>query len=103
VRAAQRDFEFATIFEQRKTNRLLVAGFSTLGQAMGELASRFEASLSELATSLAPAIEHGQAATARLVEHFGTDTQARREHEREVRAMLDNIQHRRKPAGWYGA
>ena len=42
VRRAQKDFHFATIYEQRKTNQLLVAGFSSLGQAINELGDRLD-------------------------------------------------------------
>jgi hypothetical protein len=48
VRAAQKDFQFATIFEQRKTNQLLVHGFGSLASALVEMSSRLENSLSAL-------------------------------------------------------
>lgn len=56
VRSAQQDFQFATIFEQRKTNRLLLDGFSTLGDAIGRLGNRLEVSLSNLQEELASEI-----------------------------------------------
>lgn len=34
VRLAQRDFQFASIYEQRKTNRILVSGFNTIAEAI---------------------------------------------------------------------
>ena len=43
---AQRDFQFATIFEQRKTNQLLVNGFGTLAWAIAEISDRLSRSLS---------------------------------------------------------
>ena len=48
VRIAQKDFEFATIFEQRKTNRLLVSGFGTLAWAVAEMGVRLQKSISRL-------------------------------------------------------
>jgi len=48
VRLAQKDFEFATIFEQRKTNRLLVSGFGTLAWAVAEMGVRLQKSISRL-------------------------------------------------------
>ena len=61
VRAAQTDFHFATIYEQRKTNQLLVAGFQTLEQALGQLADRFDSSLENLSQSITSAISTGLA------------------------------------------
>ena len=48
VRRAQCNFQFATIFEQRKTNHLLVAGFTNLGQALDGMGMRIESSLADL-------------------------------------------------------
>jgi methyl-accepting chemotaxis protein len=48
VRKAQRNFEFATIYEQRKTNEILIAGFATLGEAIYGLGSRLEQSIGML-------------------------------------------------------
>lgn len=48
VREGQRDFQFATIFEQRKTNRLLHGGFKSLGEALGQLGDQVERSVDAL-------------------------------------------------------
>jgi hypothetical protein len=69
VRAAQTDFPFATIYEQRKTNQLLVAGFQTLEQAIWQLGDRFDSSLETFSRSLASTISSEFAAqTATLVD-----------------------------------
>jgi len=52
VRRAQRDFEFATIYEQRKTNKILVAGFTNLAQALQEMTWQLSASIDDLARSV---------------------------------------------------
>ena len=52
VRRAQRDFQFSVIYEHRKTNQILVAGFRNLGQAVEEMASRITASIDSLSTSV---------------------------------------------------
>jgi hypothetical protein len=52
VRMAQRDFQFANIYEHRKANRLLVTGFSTLGCALTDLGGKLDASLRDLNASL---------------------------------------------------
>lgn len=56
VRRAQKDFHFASIYEQRKTNQLLIAGFSTLGQAIGEFADRLDSSLEQLSSAVSVGI-----------------------------------------------
>ena len=48
VRKAQKDFEFAVIYEQRKTNHLLTGGFSSLGHAIRSLSSTVQSSISDL-------------------------------------------------------
>jgi type II secretory pathway pseudopilin PulG len=52
VRQAQRDFNFATIYEQRKTNKILIAGFSNLGEALRDLGERLHESISNLEGSV---------------------------------------------------
>ena len=52
VRRAQRDFQFAVIYEHRKTNQILVAGFRNLAQAVDEMASRIAESIDSLTTSI---------------------------------------------------
>lgn len=52
VRRAQRDFQFAVIYEHRKTNQILVAGFRNLAQAVEEMAARIGESIDSLTTSV---------------------------------------------------
>lgn len=52
VRRAQRDFQFSVIYEQRKTNQILVAGFRNLSHAVEEMASRITASIDSLTSSV---------------------------------------------------
>lgn len=51
VRRAQRDFQFAQIFEVRRTNAILVAGFQTLTTAIDGLGSRLESAIREIKTA----------------------------------------------------
>jgi hypothetical protein len=108
VRQAQKDFHFATIYEQRKTNQLIVVGFSTLGQAISELGGRLESSLDQLASAVDVSISEITASHERMTSVLTTElersreqaeraSEARRDHERKEREMLDNIQRRRKP------
>jgi len=48
VRKAQRNFQFATIYEHRKTNKILVAGFTNLAQALDQMTSRITSSIDDL-------------------------------------------------------
>jgi hypothetical protein len=48
VRQAQTNFQFAMIYEQRKTNQLLYAGFGTLGAAIYALGESVNLSLTQL-------------------------------------------------------
>jgi chemotaxis protein histidine kinase CheA len=53
VYQAQCDFPFATIFEQRKANQILVAGFPTLANALALMSSDLQSSIGQLARSVA--------------------------------------------------
>ncbi|MBL6957306.1 MAG: hypothetical protein ISR54_10930 [Chlorobium phaeobacteroides] len=52
VRSAQCDFHFATIYEQRKTNQILVAGFTNLAQALNRIEWQISKSMANLAKSV---------------------------------------------------
>ncbi|MCR4288631.1 MAG: hypothetical protein NUW09_11540 [Deltaproteobacteria bacterium] len=104
VRLAQRNFQFATIYEQRKTNKLLVKGFTSLGQALSEMSSRIETSIDDLSGSISDFAERSNENARELITNVGSmreqmqsDAQERRAHENQTREMLDNIQRRKKP------
>lgn len=120
VRTAQRNFQFATIYEHRKTNQILVAGFNSLGQALDQMGSRITNSIYELGASIeATTSASTEAITSAIasgfdevysrsdveVETAGRHHEERMEElsaasirERKVIAMLDNIQRHRKPS-----
>ncbi|MBZ0170826.1 MAG: hypothetical protein K8E66_00450 [Phycisphaerales bacterium] len=108
VRTAQRSFEFSMIYEQRKTNQLLVAGFTTLAGALegmgqrlsssiGELTAAVESSSAGLRDSMDAVAQATQDQGARLdgAVRGGFGALAQR-HDRALE-MLDNIQRRRVP------
>lgn len=108
VRRAQKDFHFATIYEQRKTNQLLVAGFSTLGQAINELGGLLDSSLERLASSfnigvsdLTSAQQHMESALVTQSElsrkQAASEAAAQGERDKELDKKLDNIQRRKRP------
>lgn len=98
VRQAQKDFEFSTIFEQRKTNQLLILGFGTLASAIAEMGERLEISLSELQWAVSDSADAVCGSSAKVVGRLGSvldqgrsEAQARRKHEAEEKDMLKEI------------
>jgi len=97
VRKAQRDFKFASIYEQRKTNQILVAGFTDLAHALRDMTLQLSASIGELERSVGESL---QAIHSRLGDIEVTASRhADQASMREVKAlqMLDNIQRKRSP------
>ena len=99
VRLAQKDFQFSTIFEQRKTNQLLVQGFGTLASALAEMTDRLEMSLSELGWSLFDSTEAIRESSAKAIDRLDSvleqaqsDAQAHRTHEAEELETLKDIE-----------
>lgn len=126
VRLAQRNFQFATIFEQRRTNQILVAGFGNLAQALDGMGSRISSSIDTLSNqvgSLGSTIEdsfgrldsnlkdlfsemHSDAHELRTTVREQAESlrgvmqeEARSAAERQERAlrMLENLKRRRRP------
>ena len=108
VRQAQKDFHFATIYEQRRTNGILVAGFANLACALDDMGTRIQGSIRDLAQTLDSAITSMAQVQSDQVqelisgmstvrEQLASDSEKRRQHEGAVEGMLDNIQRRRRP------
>jgi uncharacterized phage infection (PIP) family protein YhgE len=127
VRNAQRNFQFSMIYEQRKTNQILVAGFRNLAQALEEMTWRITQSIDDLSTSvhsmsatlndslrqihdqrerIANAIHDQGERIANATEGLRADssTAAAGSSVREQKAleMLDNIQRDRYPSFTHG-
>ncbi len=110
VRTAQRNFQFATIYEQRKTNQILVAGFTNLAQALDQMAWQITASIDNLAGSVESMASTLNESMNTINSRLGDIAEANIEHNSEVvkleservareekaLEMLDNIQHHRK-------
>jgi hypothetical protein len=122
VRGAQKDFHFATIYEQRKTNKLLYEGFRSLGDAIYSLEDSISTSMKNLSDRLqmsvndlvdesrkqADAMSRHNEQMKRHYENLANlapeNAKARSQHEKqslrnqeEQKKMLDNIQRGRKP------
>lgn len=90
VRRGQTDFQFANIWEHRRTREVLIAGFRTLEDGISHLGYAISSSLSDLQSTLSSQlaeIVEQQVALHETVEAQGA----------EQNRMLDNIQRRRKP------
>ncbi|MEQ1850527.1 MAG: hypothetical protein ABMA01_02940 [Chthoniobacteraceae bacterium] len=104
ARVAQKNYQFASIYQQRKTNQLLIGGFSSLTQAINDLGSSIESALDQLASSVSIELsEIGRSQREAFGEFAGfraeAATEARRQskHDESVEEKLDNIQRRRRP------
>jgi dGTP triphosphohydrolase len=112
---AHRDFQFASIYEQRKTTTAVIAGFRSIQEAVTRLRDDIVNSINDLQQSLGPALtaissaietagEQHQEALAQLQETLDAHAAAACEkgrqnakHQDFVEEALDNIQHQRKP------
>jgi hypothetical protein len=115
VRKAHCDRDFAWIYEQRRTNQLLSAGFVTLAQALDEMGRRISTSIDGLSeqitaasTATVAAISQSAASHEAGVQSLCASVNAVRDEVRKRAAagrerhdlaltMLDNIQRRRLP------
>jgi len=67
VRMAQKDFHFATIYEQRRTSGVPVADFPNLAKALDEVGGRVALSHKDLANAVAASL--AELSQARQVQH----------------------------------
>lgn len=103
-RRAQKDFQFATIYEQRKTNTLLHSGFGTLAAGLERMQYAITDALDDLSLTLGTKLDDLLAVTTSQAEVFNEFSDATSKHfkdsDRETKKqseMLDNIQRGKKP------
>ena len=104
VRSAQCNYHFATIYEQRKTNQILVAGFTSLADALREMTWIINDSIADLATSvgetglmLNESMSMIQSQIGHIADDFTEEASEREKRGRKALEILDNIQHDRRP------
>lgn len=119
VRQAQKNIDFTTVYQQRRTNGILVAGFANLGSAIEDMGTRIQGSINVLTQTVDSSMSaiaeqsaefHRESLTAMEAqreqqvsdaeaqrEQSASDSKAHREHERKVEEMTDNIQRRKTP------
>jgi hypothetical protein len=97
VRMGQTNFQFANIWEHRKTRKVMVAGFGTLNEAINNIGDTIEYSVSSLRRSFSS--EVAQLVQEQLKTRESIDSTGRSLDKRalEQNRMLDNIQHHRQP------
>ena len=87
VRLGQTNFEFANIWEHRRTREVLIAGFRTLGDALNTLGATIEHSVSALQQSVS--------SDAAMVVQEGIRTGEQLDRRMlEQNRMLDSMQRR---------
>lgn len=122
VRKAQCNFQFATIYEQRKTNNILKHGFMSLSSAISDLGSTICGSIDDLRDSMSSGLatlSEQQIATRESIESAAalsraaseemlaearsgnkaaaTGAKEQAERDRAAAKIFDNLQRRRKP------
>jgi hypothetical protein len=90
VRMGQTNFQFANIWEHRRTREVLIAGFRTLGEAINNLGTTIEYSISYLQQSVSTDM-------AKLIQEEIRSREALDKRLLEQNRMLDNLQHHREP------
>jgi hypothetical protein len=70
VRMGQKDFEFATIWEHRKTQKVILEGFRTLGEAVNNLSLTVDDSLARVTKTIEESSNRQREEQVRLRETF---------------------------------
>lgn len=119
VRGAQKEPNFAKIYEMRQHNKLLVEGFSSLGNALANLGNTVVDSVRNLESTVSTGFseltaeqqrtskeaiaetramrEHVKGESEDATERAENEAAKRREHEREERKLLERIAKHTKP------
>jgi len=104
VRSAQCNYHFASIYEQRKTNQILIAGFTNLADALREMTWTISDSIADLATSVGEtglmineSMSMTQSQIGNIADDFTKEVLEREKREKKALEMLDNIQRDRRP------
>ena len=111
VRTAQRNFQFAMIYEQRKTNQILIAGFTNLADAiarmtwevtesinaLGDSVNIMTSALSESIHIISSKMDDTTEKTVQQHKELIKEVSEATEQEKKIIKMLDNIQRGRQP------
>jgi hypothetical protein len=97
VRLGQTNFQFANIWEHRKTRKVMIAGFGSLNEAIYNLGDTIEHSISSLQQSISSDIANLVEAQIKTYEAINKNHESLNQQVLEQNRMLDNIQHNRPP------
>lgn len=97
VRTAQRNYQFASIYEQRKTNKILVAGFTNLAAALNDMAWHITDSINDLSSSVQGSMQAIQSRMGDIRDDLSREASESAARQKKVLDMLDNIQMGRRP------
>ena len=104
VRKAQRNFEFSQTYLQIRTNQILVAGFTSLAQALDQMTQSITTSISSLVTSVDSMSSSLNNSMIRIESRMDDISETTSDYHKEQTSreektieMLDNIQRGRKP------
>jgi hypothetical protein len=84
VRQAQKDFHFATIYEQRKTNQLLYEGFQSLGEAIYSMEYQITSSIQNLSNRIQISLDD-------LIDSSREQTQVLSRHNEDMKQRFDDL------------
>jgi hypothetical protein len=111
VREAHKDPNYSVIYEQRRTNQILIAGFNNLASAIYEMSSAVNASIDHLSASidgldaefgrtvggLRDSIDNMNSNSDRQHQEYMVTIAEQRQREDKTIQLLDNIYRGRKP------
>lgn len=90
VRLGQTHFQFAMIWEHRKTREVLISGFRTLGEAVDGIGAAIQSSLTDLERSL-------DSGFTRMSDSVDKTRAAVESHGRAQAQLIDDLRRRRGP------
>ena len=85
MRKAQGNFHFASIYEQRKTNKILIGGFTTLEQAINQVGSaQISSSIDGLSSSIDHMASSMEESAERIHSRVGDIVDGNAQHHQEM-------------------
>ena len=97
VYKAHCNFEFATIYEQRKNHQISIAGFATLANALALMSSQLQSSIGQLASSVEQMRLEAGGSLPAVPVHAANPASASAPHHNEALLELKSATTQRKP------
>jgi hypothetical protein len=87
IRKGQTNFEFASIYEQRRTQKIIILGFRCLGDAIDNISYTIDSALSQLASSVSYEIDR---VSANILDLGNSSNELHKETNRMLSEQLEN-------------